>query len=99
MLDPIVITATSGERFLKDAPASVTVVTGEELRERPVRDLASAIEGTPGVQLTGIGLGRRGISIRGMQPDHSLVLVDGMRVSNSASVSRQRPWHRFEVVI
>lgn len=85
MLDPIVITATSGERFLKDAPASVTVVTGEELRERPVRDLASAIEGTPGVQLTGIGLGRRGISIRGMQPNHSLVLVDGMRVSNSAS--------------
>lgn len=63
----------------------MTVVTGEELRERPVRDLASAIEGTPGVQLTGIGLGRRGISIRGMQPDHSLVLVDDMRVSNSAS--------------
>ncbi|MDX3929994.1 MAG: TonB-dependent receptor [Shinella sp.] len=84
-LDPIVITATSGERFLKDTPASVTVVTGEELRERPVRDLASAIEGTPGVQLTGIGLGRRGISIRGMQTDHSLVLVDGMRISNSAS--------------
>lgn len=85
LLDPIVITATSGERFLQAAPASVTVVTGEELRERPVQDLAGAIEGTPGVQLTGIGLGRRGISIRGMQTDHSLVLVDGMRVSNSAS--------------
>ena len=85
VFDPIVITATSGERFLKDAPASVTVVTGEELRERPVQDLASAIEGTPGIQLTGLGLGRRGISIRGMQPDHSLILVDGMRVNNSAS--------------
>ena len=85
VLEPIVITATSGERFLQDAPASVTIVTGEELRQRPVQDLAGAIEGTPGVQLTGIGLGRRGISIRGMQTDHSLVLVDGMRVSNSAS--------------
>jgi len=85
LLEQIVVTATSGERFLKDAPASVTVVTGDELRERPVRDLAGAIDGTPGVQLTGIGLGRRGISIRGMQTDHSLVLVDGMRVSNSAS--------------
>lgn len=85
LLDPIVITATSGERFLEDAPASVTVVTGEELRERPVQDLASAIEGTPGVQLTGIGLGRRGISIRGMQPDHSLILVDGMRINSSSS--------------
>ena len=55
------------------------------MRQRPANDLAGAIEGTPGVQLTGIGLGRRGISIRGMQTDHSLVLVDGMRISNSAS--------------
>ncbi|PRD41876.1 TonB-dependent receptor [Phyllobacterium phragmitis] len=85
LLEPIVVTATSSERFLKDAPASVTVVTGEELRERPVQDLAQAVEGTPGVQLTGIGLGRRGISIRGMLPEQTLVLVDGMRVSNSAS--------------
>src|SRR5690606_38113463 len=85
VLDPIVITTTSGERFVREAPASVTVVTGEELRRRPVQDLASAVEGTPGIQLTGLGLGRRGISIRGMQPDHSLILVDGMRISNSAS--------------
>ena len=85
VLDPIVITTTSGERFVRDAPASVTVVTGEELRQRPVQDLASAVEGTPGIQLTGLGLGRRGITIRGMQPDHSLILVDGMRISNSAS--------------
>lgn len=84
-LDPIVITATSGERFVKDAPASVTVVSGEELRQRPVQDLASAVEGAPGIQLTGLGLGRRGISIRGMQPDHSLILVDGMRINGSAS--------------
>lgn len=84
-LEPIVVTATSSERFLRDAPASVTVVTGEELRERPVRDLAEAIDGTPGVQLTGIGLGRRGISIRGMLPEQTLVLVDGMRINNSAS--------------
>ncbi|MGV6871770.1 TonB-dependent receptor domain-containing protein [Pseudochelatococcus sp. B33] len=85
VLDPVVVTATSGERSLRDAPASVTVVPGEELRERPVRDLADAVNGTPGVQLTGIGLGRRGISLRGMLPDHTLVLVDGMRISNSAS--------------
>lgn len=85
LLQRIVVTATSGERFLKDAPASVSVVTGEELRQRPVKDLADAIEGTPGVQLTGIGLGRRGISIRGMLPEQTLVLVDGMRVTNSAS--------------
>lgn len=84
-LEPIVVTATSSEKSLKDAPASITVVTGEDLRERPVRDVAEAIEGTSGVQLIGVGLGRKGISIRGMLPEQTLVLVDGMRISNSAS--------------
>ncbi|KAB2684316.1 TonB-dependent receptor domain-containing protein [Brucella pseudogrignonensis] len=85
VLNPIVITATSSERNLKDAPASISVISGEELRERPVSDLANALEGTPGIAITGVGLGRRGISVRGMQPDHTLILVDGMRVSNSSS--------------
>lgn len=79
------ITATSSERNLKDAPASISVISGEELRERPVSDLADALEGTPGITITGVGLGRHGISVRGMQPDHTLILVDGMRISNSSS--------------
>ena len=85
LLEPIVITATSGMRFLSDAPASVTILTGQDLRERPAQDLVGAIEGTPGVQITGIGLGRKGISIRGMLPEQTLVLTNGMRVNNSAS--------------
>ncbi|WP_237173677.1 TonB-dependent receptor domain-containing protein [Paracandidimonas lactea] len=84
-LAPIVVTATSGERALRDAPASISVVEGDTLRERPVRNLADALEGEPGVGLAGIGMGRRGVSIRGMRPDHSLFLVDGMRISNSSS--------------
>lgn len=84
-LSPVVVTATSGERFLNDAPASVSVITGKELRERPVQDLGDALEGAPGIEIVSVGLGGRGISIRGMQPDHTLVLVNGMRISNSAS--------------
>ncbi|MTL16727.1 TonB-dependent receptor plug domain-containing protein, partial [Nocardia seriolae] len=61
------------------------VVAGETLRQRPVRDLADAVQDVPGVDVTDAGLGRKGISIRGMQSDHTLVLVDGMRINNSAS--------------
>ncbi|HCL78002.1 MAG TPA: TonB-dependent receptor, partial [Pseudomonas sp.] len=35
-LEPTVITATSTERQLNDAPASVTVISREELALRPV---------------------------------------------------------------
>ena len=34
-----VVSATSTERTLKDAPASVAVITGEALSKRPVRNL------------------------------------------------------------
>jgi outer membrane receptor for ferrienterochelin and colicins len=84
-LQSTVVTATSTERALQDTPASVTVITREELANRPVQDLIDALRGTPGLQFSGIGLGRRGISVRGMEAKHTLLLVNGQRISNSAS--------------
>jgi outer membrane receptor for ferrienterochelin and colicins len=80
-----VITATSTERTLKDTPASVSVISREDLQNRPVQDLVDALRGTPGLQFSGVGLGRRGISVRGMDAKHTLLLVNGQRISNSAS--------------
>lgn len=84
-LPQIVVTATASERDITDAPASVTVVEGEELRRRPINDLADAVRGSVGIDLDSVGLGRRGISIRGMNSEHTLVLVDGQRINSSSS--------------
>ncbi|MBA1275350.1 TonB-dependent receptor domain-containing protein [Stutzerimonas azotifigens] len=83
-LEPTVITATSTARQLSDAPASVTVISREELSMRPVQDLEDALRGTPGLQFTGIGMTRRGVSIRGMDSEHTLVLVNGQRINTAA---------------
>lgn len=80
-----VVTATITERSLQDAPASITVISREDLASRPVQDLEDALRGTPGLQFTGIGLGRRGVSIRGMDGEHTLVLVNGQRINTAAS--------------
>src|SRR5690606_28031594 len=53
--------------------------------QRPMNDLSDALAAVPGVALDGIGLGNRGIRIRGMDTDHTLILVDGARISTSAS--------------
>lgn len=85
-LPAVVVTATASERRAADAPASVSVVDGQSLRERPVLDLADAVRDTPGIGLDdSVGLGRRGISVRGMNPDHTLILVDGQRINASSS--------------
>ncbi|MBK4215035.1 TonB-dependent receptor [Paracoccus caeni] len=85
LLDTIVITATQGERSQRDAPATISVVDGAALRQKPINDLSDALAGTPGVTLDGVGMGNRGISLRGMNSDHTLVLVDGARISTSSS--------------
>ena len=84
-LPPVVVSATSTEHSLRDAPATVTVITGKELEQRPVQDLADALRDTPGVTISGIGLNRRGISIRGMPAEHTLILMDGKRVNTAGS--------------
>ncbi len=84
-LPGVVVTATDTPRSRADAPASVAVIEGEALRRRPVNDLGDAVRDTVGVDLESAGLGRRGISIRGMSAGHTLMLVDGQRISASSS--------------
>ncbi len=84
-LSPVVISATSTEKQLRDAPATVTVIGYEELQERPVQDLSDALRGTSGVTINSIGLNRRGISIRGMPEEHTLILIDGKRINRATS--------------
>jgi outer membrane receptor for ferrienterochelin and colicins len=85
VLPPVSVTATGTERDVRDAPASLTVIGRDQLEWRPVQDLADALRGSPGISLQGIGLGRQGISIRGMPADSTLVLIDGRRVNVAGS--------------
>jgi len=80
-LGTVVVTASGFEQALKDAPASITIVTGEELRKRPFRDLTDALRDVEGVAITGTA-NESEISIRGMPGDYTLILVDGKRQSS-----------------
>src|SRR5690606_3973070 len=48
-LAPVVVTATRAETDVESAPASVSVITNEQLRTAPVGDLSDAIRHTPGI--------------------------------------------------
>lgn len=79
-LDDVVVTAAGFEQNLEDAPASMTVITGDELRKRSFRDLTDAVRDVEGVTVNG-GANETDISIRGMPADYTLILVDGKRQS------------------
>lgn len=81
----VVVTATNTPVAIEGVPASVTVITQDDIRRRFAYDLADILEGAPGVTVGGAGMTRRNISIRGMSAEHTLFLVDGQRVTSSLS--------------
>lgn len=87
-LDPVVVTATRAETDVTTAPASVSVITSEELKKAPVGDLTDAIRDVPGISLSAGTQGRRTINIRGMGSAYTLILVDGKRVNSNEAIFR-----------
>lgn len=86
-LDAITVTATMSPHQTRTAPASVTIVTREELDIRHANDLLEAVRGEPGITLTGQGTaGRKTISLRGMEGKHILTMVNGRRIAASDDV-------------
>ena len=84
----IVVTAAGYEQKITDAPASITVVTAEELRQRPYITLIDAVRDIEGVDVgeTSDKTGQRTISIRGMGSDYTLIMIDGRRQNNHGDI-------------
>ncbi len=88
--ETMVVQATA-EQELKQQPG-VSVITAEDIEKNPpVNDLSDIIRTMPGVNLTGNSAsGSRGnnrqIDIRGMGPENTLILIDGVPVTSRNSV-------------
>ena len=76
-----VVSATGFEQNIKDAPATLSIITKEVLEKKNHKDIESMTKDIP--SLFGATLGaanRRGISIRGFSPRFTKILVNGMPV-------------------
>ncbi|WP_454689585.1 TonB-dependent receptor domain-containing protein [Achromobacter aloeverae] len=86
---PVTVVSASGfEQDIRNAPASISVITSQELENRQFSSLQDIAREVPGVAV--IGSGRQsGLSIRGMEKGYTLVLVDGMRVRSETGNPRE----------
>ncbi|KDC62064.1 TonB-dependent receptor plug domain protein [Bordetella bronchiseptica MBORD595] len=88
-MDTVVVTASGFEQEIKNAPASISVITREQLESKPFHNLADAVADVEGVSVERGGkAGGMNISIRGLPSDYTLVLVDGKRLSQNSSGAR-----------
>ena len=86
-LQTIVVTTAGGfEQNIADAPASISVITAEELQKKSYTDVIDAVKNMPGVSVQGGGNNKE-ITIRGMGAAYTKYLVDGRPVSAGRAVN------------
>lgn len=85
----MVVTASGYEQKIREAAASISVISQNELRQRNYNDLAQALSDVEGVDVNS-STGKTGgldISIRGMPSAYTLILVDGIRQNGTSDVT------------
>ena len=87
-LNTVVVSASGFEQDIKEAPASITIITREDLETKRITSVADALAGVEGVD-TGGSAGKTGglnIRMRGLGDDYTLVLIDGRRQNGTGNI-------------
>ena len=92
--DPIalgdtVVSASGFEQKITEAPASISVISQEDLQQKRYNNLAQALGDVEGIDI-GQGTGKTGglnISIRGMESKYTLILIDGRRQNAAGNIT------------
>lgn len=89
-LGEVIVTATRTERSIKDVPAASEVITSEDIARLGAADVYDALRLADDVTAfpSSNGFGRS-ISLRGGQPDQTLILVNGRRTANEDTATAQ----------
>jgi len=84
-LPTILVSATRIEATLATSPDAITVVTREEIEQLQLSTVAEVLESVPGVTVMRNGQpgGQTSVFMRGAKREHTLVLIDGVRVNNA----------------
>jgi len=95
----VIVVKGKAEDELKQQPGASLITQKDIENSPPVNDLSEIIRKMPGVNLTGnSATGSRGnnrqIDIRGMGPENTLILIDGVPVSSRSSVRYSRTGER-----
>lgn len=88
LAEVLVTTAAGFEQKPSHAPASISVISREELEKRPYMTLIDAVRDLEGVDVgeTSDKTGQRTVSLRGMGAEYTLILIDGKRQNNHGDI-------------
>jgi len=97
-LSEVMVTATRTEKDIKDTPSAVEIITRKDLDTMGAQTLYEALHMSTSIAIAPAMIGA-GVSIRGMENRHILILVDGQRLTSeeSSSTSNVYEWDRINM--
>ena len=86
--DTVVVTAAGAPQIAMEASKAITIIDSTEILARNETSLSDIVRFTPGVQVRNSGGPGQASSmrIRGLRPDGTAVLIDGMRFRDAATL-------------
>ncbi|AYO53211.1 MULTISPECIES: TonB-dependent receptor domain-containing protein [Acinetobacter] len=88
-LSTIVVTASGFEQDIKNAPASISIVTKDDIEKKNATSISDLLSDIPGIDIRD-GIGKTSglnIKMRGLGNEYSLILIDGRRQTTSSDVT------------
>ncbi len=87
-IEHVVVSATGFEQKLTEAPASISVITQEDLQARQFITLLDAVQFQEGIDIgtTRDKTGQGSVSMRGLTGEYTLLLIDGVRMNNHGDI-------------
>jgi vitamin B12 transporter len=81
--EPVVVSATRFDIPLDQSPASVSVITSEDLEHKQIERVSDALREVPGLSIVQTGTAGQLTSVftRGLRSEHTQVLLDGIPVN------------------
>ncbi len=90
-LEEIVVTATKRESNIRDIPASITALSGDDLEKRGAQDTTDIVKLVPGVNVTSTGDSPQRITIRGISSDIGTSPTTGILFGNVSFTDTYTP--------
>ncbi len=78
----VVVSTNRTEDYLRNSPFAELIVDKEEIQKRPSVSLPDILQNEPGISLIRDGIWGTEISIRGLNRENIITLIDGNRSSN-----------------
>ncbi len=86
-LDEVMVKTDRMGRYLRNSPYSELLISKEQIESKPFQSLSDALKKEPGISLLRDGIWGTEVSIRGLNRENIVALIDGSRIVTSTNIA------------